>query len=49
MRCNEMTDFVNPFEYDAALNLPEDMILAIYVEDHNYTRFIRSKRNVFYV
>ncbi|MCH8014531.1 MAG: hypothetical protein IH823_07120, partial [Candidatus Dadabacteria bacterium] len=42
-----MKDFENPFEYDAALNLPEEMILAVYVEDYNYTRFIQSTKNVF--
>lgn len=37
----------NPFEFDAAANLPLDMIDKVYIEDHNYSRFILSNRNVF--
>lgn len=42
-----MTEYSNPFEFEAAANLPPDMILEVFVEDHNYTRFIRSNRNLF--
>jgi len=42
-----VTQYSNPFEFEAAANLPPDMILGVFVEDHNYTRFIRSNRNVF--
>lgn len=44
-----MTAIVNPFEYEAAINLSHDIILDYYIEDFNYSRFIRSKRNVFLV
>ena len=37
----------NPFEYEAANNLSDDLILEYYVDDFNYSRFIQSKRNVF--
>jgi len=37
----------NPFEHDAASNLSESLILDIFIEDHNFSRFINSKRNVF--
>lgn len=37
----------NPFEFDAAANLPLDMVEKVYIEDHNYSRFIQSNRNVF--
>ncbi len=36
----------NPFEYDAATKLSEDKLVEFYIEDHNYSRFIRSKRNI---
>ena len=37
----------NPFEYEAANNLSDDLIVEYYVDDFNYSRFIQSKRNVF--
>jgi len=39
----------NPFEYDAANNLAPELIAEYYIEDHNYSRFLQSKRNVFLV
>ena len=39
----------NPFEYDAANNLTDEMIADYYIDDFNYSRFIQSKRNVFLV
>ena len=42
-----MCEYKNPFEYEAATNLPPEMIIDVYIEDYNYTRFIQSKRNVF--
>ena len=39
----------NPFEYDAANNLKDEMIVDYYIDDFNYGRFIQSKRNVFLV
>jgi hypothetical protein len=44
-----MNDLTNPFEYEAANNLSTDAIIDYYIEDYNYSRFIRSKRNVFLV
>ncbi|WGQ15034.1 hypothetical protein [Sphingobacterium faecium] len=38
---------VNPFEFDAANNLPEDDIIDYFIEDHNYSRFLNSSRNIF--
>jgi hypothetical protein len=37
----------NPFEYEAASNLSTDEILSFYIEDHNFSRFIDSSRNIF--
>ncbi len=39
----------NPFEYEAANNLTDEMIVDYYIDDFNYSRFIQSKRNVFLV
>ena len=39
----------NPFEYDAANNLADEMIVDYFIDDFNYSRFIQSKRNVFLV
>lgn len=42
-------DYYNPFEYEAATKLSEDKIVDFYIEDFNYSRFIRSKRNIMMV
>lgn len=39
----------NPFQYEAANNLPHDAILDYYIDDFNYARFIQSTRNIFLV
>ena len=44
-----MIDYLNPFEYEAANKLKSDQILEFYIEDFNYSRFVRSRRNVFLV
>lgn len=44
-----MTHDRNPFDFDAANNLPDSQILAYYIDDHNYSRFLESGRNVFLV
>ena len=42
---NEMTQ-KNPFEYEAANNLPTEKIASYFIDDFNYSRFINSPRNV---
>jgi hypothetical protein len=44
-----MIDYFNPFEYETANKLSEEKICDFYIEDYNYSRFIRSKRNIFLV
>ena len=39
----------NPFEYDAAINLTDEMVADYFIDDFNYSRFIQSRRNVFVV
>lgn len=39
----------NPFEYEAAVNFATDELIEYFVEDHNYSRFIQSARNIFIV
>ena len=36
----------NPFEYDAAPNLPPERLVEWYIEDDNYARFMKAHRNV---
>ena len=44
-----MKDVNNPFEYEAANNLSEEDIINYYIEDYNYSRFIRSTKNIFLI
>lgn len=44
-----MNPGTNPFEYEAANNLTDEMIAVYYIDDFNYSRFIQSKRNIFLV
>lgn len=37
----------NPFVFNAASTLDNDLLLKMFISDHNYSRFIESKRNVF--
>lgn len=37
----------NPFVFNAASTLDNELLLRIFISDHNYSRFIESKRNVF--
>lgn len=37
----------NPFVFNAASNLSEELLMKMFIPDHNYSRFIESKRNVF--
>ena len=39
----------NPFEYEAANNLKDEMIADYYIDDFNHSRFIQSKRNIFLI
>ena len=39
----------NPFVFEAANNLSDEMILDYYIDDHNYSRFLQSSRNIFLV
>lgn len=41
-----MASVKNPFEFDAAINLPHEAILDFYIEDFNFSRFIQSPRNI---
>lgn len=43
------TKYKNPFEYEAANNLPDDDIIDFYIEDYNFSRFIQSTKNVFLI
>ena len=42
-------EFRNPFEFEAANNLSDDRVADYFIDDHNYSRFIQSRRNVFVI
>ena len=44
-----MNKKINPFEYEAANNLSDEDIINYYIEDYNYSRFIRSTKNIFLI
>ena len=44
-----MTYAQNPFVFEPANSLPDEQILAYYIDGHNYSRFLESARNVFLV
>jgi hypothetical protein len=44
-----MENYINPFKSERANALSDEEILDFYIEDNNYTRFIRSTRNIFLV
>jgi len=39
----------NPFEYEQATTLAPEFVRDVFIEDHNFTRFIQSNRNVFLI
>src|ERR1022692_2568698 len=44
-----MSSYKNPFEYEQATTLTPAFVKEVFIEDHNFTRFIQSNRNVFLV
>ena len=44
-----MNTFTNPFEYEQATTLTPEFVKRVFIEDHNFTRFIQSTRNVFLI
>jgi len=41
--------YKNPFEYEQATTLSPDFVNTVFIEDHSFTRFIQSTRNVFLI
>lgn len=41
-----MGQYQNPFEYEQATTLPREFVNRVFIEDHSFTRFIQSTRNV---
>ena len=44
-----MKNFDNPFEFPAATNLPHERLIEFFIEDYNFSRFVKSNRNIFLV
>lgn len=40
-------NYMNPFEYKEANKLDENELIDYYIEDFNYSRFIKSRRNIY--
>jgi hypothetical protein len=40
---------INPFQFEAATSLPHDQLIEYFIEDNNFSRFVRSNRNIFLV
>ena len=41
-----MANYRNPFEYEQATTLSRDFVNTVFIENHSFTRFIQSTRNV---
>lgn len=39
----------NPFAYETANNLSDEMVADYFIDDYNYSRFLASRRNIFLV
>ncbi|HDL85939.1 MAG TPA: hypothetical protein ENH11_06405 [Candidatus Acetothermia bacterium] len=46
--CPYRDAYDNPFDYESASDLKEEDLLEYYCEDLNYSRFVLSRRNVFF-
>ena len=44
-----MSTYSNPFEYEQATTLTPEFVKNIFIEDHSFTRFIQSTRNMFLI
>ena len=44
-----MINDMNPFQYEAATSMPPDQLIEFFIEDNNFSRFVRSNRNIFLV
>lgn len=44
-----MSNRANPFEYEQATTFSPSFVRDVFIEDHNFTRFIQSNRNVFLI
>ena len=44
-----MTAHANPFVYEQAHLIPDEMVARYYIDDHSHGRLLRSRRNIFLV
>jgi len=44
-----MSQQINPFQFEAATSLPHEQLIEYFIEDNNFSRFVRSNRNIFLV
>ena len=44
-----MKELFNPFQFIAATSLPPEQLIEYFIEDHSFSRFVKSNRNIFLV
>jgi hypothetical protein len=44
-----MNKQLNPFQFEAATSLPPEQLIEFFIEDNNFSRFIKTNRNIFLV
>jgi len=44
-----MSQQINPFQFEAATSLPQEQLIEYFIEDNNFSRFVKSNRNIFLV
>ena len=44
-----MKNKINPFQFEAATSLPPEQLIEFFIEDNNFSRFVRTNRNIFLV
>ena len=44
-----MINKMNPFQFEAATSLPHDQLIEFFIEDNNFSRFVKSNRNIFLI
>jgi hypothetical protein len=44
-----MSEQLNPFQFEAATSLPPEQLIEFFIEDNNFSRFVKTNRNIFLV
>lgn len=44
-----MNEPLNPFQFEAATSLPPEQLIDFFIQDNNFSRFVKTNRNIFLV